>query len=219
MFKITRITFKAPAALLRPSNRKSVVQVRSSSHGTHENDDHAAKKPFHTEEQIKIAREWPAESYATNNHAPSKFDEPFPPPFKIEKASEENSFNSRMAVWLGAVVIALGLYRLDEHFAIELRPLKKQFGEALNSMYGIGRDSAEYQLASLADRRKSAEERMILSIAARTPSKERSYHAFPGMFERASDNIIEIGSQMDISDIKFKHSWEQFDELDLSVPK
>ncbi|KAJ3414528.1 hypothetical protein HDV05_006442 [Chytridiales sp. JEL 0842] len=182
----------------------------ASSH--HHDDHHDAPVKLHKEEYLKVAREWPHEYYAPMHHPPQ-------PPSKIKYPSDHpdgsetletpetffNAFWGRVLLFAG---VSFGAYQLNEYVTAgqEVHPITRIIGSFMKTQEEIDAEVAHW----IAVRRKEADDLLILQ---RRPERPIYRVMFPDVFSRASDHLIEPGSQIDVSDVKIKHQWQQDDDL------
>lgn len=123
----------------------------------------------------------------------------------------ETFFSSFWTKFALALLAGTAIYRINESYSEgkEVHPLTAWLAKYQNIFTAerAHEDSTKW----IAVKQKEADDRLIISKGW-TPS--RTYRvSFPGMFERASDHLIDVGSQVDVSDVKIKHRWEQDDDV------
>jgi hypothetical protein len=126
---------------------------------------------------------------------------------------EPESFGSRF--WtrlLFGGVLGLGLYRINEYFFGEekLHPITEFIGKYLKEFDGYKMYQEERE--SIPIRQQYAHDQLIFQSRPLSTNPVNRW-SFPDTFSRASDFIIPVGSQIDVSDIKMKHTWEKDDDL------
>ena len=142
------------------------------------------------------------EKYAAENfksteaHQAHKFEE-------LQQNTSSSSLKT-FSKFLLFLVGAAGLYRLNEMFDPKDHPLSRFIGSYLDYFKS---ESIESLRKSFFIRQRAAEDAIILN----TPVPERSFINFPGIFERASDFVIGVGSQVDVSNVNFKSYWAKDD--------
>ncbi|KAI8818593.1 uncharacterized protein EV422DRAFT_537614 [Fimicolochytrium jonesii] len=230
------LRFSAPA-LLRFGARSSAVvlqtpagsaarQYASDHHDDHHDDaGHSSKPPLHKEEWLEVARNWPHEYHYPGHYRAGTLDEIYPPSdnygHKAETPSgaetlgqHETFFNS---FWVKAVLAVVGTtvaYRINDSYATaaaergEPHPLT-QWLTKYSNLFTAER-AHEDHTKWIAVRQREADDRLIVQHAY-DPKPYRI--SFPGMFERASDHLIDVGSQINVSDVKIKYSWQKDDDL------
>jgi hypothetical protein len=126
---------------------------------------------------------------------------------------EPESFGTRFwtRLLLGGVV-GLGLYRLNEYYSQDGQPhpITKFIGSYLKEFDGYKVYQQEKE--SIALRQQHANDQLIFQNRPWVRAAVNRW-SFPDTFSRASDYLIPVGSQIDVSDIKAKHSWERDDAL------
>jgi hypothetical protein len=125
---------------------------------------------------------------------------------------EPESFGTRFwtRLLLGGTVL-LGLYRLEEHYYKDKpHPLTEFIGSYLKEFdgYKVYKQEAE----SIPLRQQHAHDQLIFQNRSWSKSQVNRW-SFPDTFSRASDFLVPVGSQVDVSDVKMKHTWERDDEL------
>jgi hypothetical protein len=120
-----------------------------------------------------------------------------------------NRFWTRLLL---TAVIGAGFYRINDYLTRDgnPHPFTTFIGSYLKDYDGTLVYDVEKQ--SIPIRQQHANDQLILQNRPfnRTPVGRFS---FPDTFSRASDFLIPVGSQVDVSDIKMKHGWERDDEL------
>ncbi|KAI8585326.1 hypothetical protein HDU88_002397 [Geranomyces variabilis] len=203
-------------ALLRPT-AASTHAVRAYA------DDHGSKKPtMHKEEWLEVARNWPHEYYYPGNYKAGSSDEIFPPtdncghdqanPSGAETVAERETFFSpfflRFALLVGT---ATALYKVNESYAAgkDVHPFTAWLAkrEALFTAEDAHKNHAKW----IAIKQREADDRLIITDEY---DAKRPYRiSFPGTFQRASDHLVDPGSQIDVSDIAIKHTWQKNDDV------
>ncbi|KAJ3104739.1 hypothetical protein HDU97_008918 [Phlyctochytrium planicorne] len=187
----------------------NVMQRRMGSSGGH-HEHHDVGPTAHPEKWLKIAREWPHEYYALERpHIESTKNWPPHPDGSETLETKETFFN---ATWGRFVLLGLfgyGLYKVNEYVTAdqEEHPITRLLGSFIKSQDEIDKEMTAW----LNYRRKEANDLLILE---NKPLERPMYRvSFPERFFRASDHLIEPGTQIDLSDLKVKHQWEENDDL------
>jgi hypothetical protein len=187
---------------------------------SHSHGDHGPSKDIlHKEEYLKVAREWPHEYFD-----PSHFEKGKTLPQKVTpemlalmatayEHPEPETFNRTF--WTRVLVLGVlisGFYRTNEYLTKDgqLHPLTKFIGQYLTQF--DGQLTYEEEKASIKERQQYAWDQLIFRDKVWKPVEVRRW-SFPATFQRASDFIIPVGSQVDVRDVKMKHTWEKDDEL------
>ncbi|KAI8848226.1 hypothetical protein BC829DRAFT_443903 [Chytridium lagenaria] len=128
----------------------------------------------------------------------------------LKVAREKLFFNStgRRFALLG--LFAAGLYQLNVYITADQD--EHPFTRLLGSLIKSTEETDKEMTAVVHDQRKKANDQLILSDR---PRDHPHFHRirFPDLFYRASDHLIEPGSQIDLSDLKIKHTWQEDDDL------
>ena len=179
----------------------------------------APKDSIYKEEYLKLAREWPHEfydpSHFEDNHDHSEpkvtpemlalkatsFEDP-------EPAQLSSQFWRRLLVF---GVLGAAFYRFNEHYTNtnQVDPLTKFMRELTNNYDGY--KTYQEEAESIPIRQDIANDQLILQSKNQfeKPIKRMS---FPGSFERASDFIIPVGSQVDVSNLDYHYTWQENDK-------
>ncbi|KAJ3333617.1 hypothetical protein HDU76_006107 [Blyttiomyces sp. JEL0837] len=196
------------------ASRTAVVGARLYASSSHKHDDHhhhpTTPSP-HKPDYLKVAREWPSEAYAYLHHAPTLPSlEKYPDHPDGSETTEKpetffNAFWGRV-VLLG--IVGVGAYQLNKSLTEgqEVHPITRILGSFMQTKDEYYNDME----TAFHIRIKEADGRLI-SLNKTKDEMPRTY--FPERFLRASDHLIEPGSQIDVSDIKIKHSWQRNDDL------
>ncbi|KAJ2993776.1 hypothetical protein HDV02_002083 [Globomyces sp. JEL0801] len=130
---------------------------------------------------------------------------------------EPETFTS--AFWiklLFAGVTLTAIYRYNEYYMQdkEVHPFTTYISTW--AAHFDSRKTIESNLVGIPERLQAANDQLIFNSRPTfvNPVKRLS---FPDTFSRASDFLIPVGSQIDVSDVQFKHTWQENDEL-LGVP-
>ncbi|KAI9017711.1 hypothetical protein HDU85_002314 [Gaertneriomyces sp. JEL0708] len=210
MSTFSRSAVRASRALVAIRRPLGVRTMADASHGS------KPTTPMHKEEWLEVARSWPHEYHYPGHFKTGGPDEIYPAPSTAfdkathtgaETITQAETFNSPF--WTKAiffVATGFGLYRLNEYYASDkdVHPITQWIGE-LQSKY-TAEKAQEESKHWIAVHQREADDRLILA----KEFKPRSYRAsFPGQFERGSVSLIEPGSQIDVSNVKIKHRWEE----------
>ncbi|KAJ3045251.1 hypothetical protein HDV00_011123 [Rhizophlyctis rosea] len=179
---------------------------------------------LHPEEYLKVGRNWPHEYYHPDHffgpqEAPWVSNYPlyghskdFPKGNEPENVPSEGFNSPGFTRVLLAGITLLVLVRLNDWYSSgkEVHPLTEFLAEHIEqfnpkSQYG------KQMAAGLEKSYRLADDQKILETWA--PPGIRI--SFPGGFYRASDRLIEPGSQVDLTDIEKKilHTWQRDDDL------
>ncbi|KAJ3191939.1 hypothetical protein HK101_007260 [Irineochytrium annulatum] len=185
------------------------------SYGSGHDDHHHVKddspSKLQPDEWLKIAREWPHEYYAPKLYPIDPF--PSKPTFTDGSETQSvhttmfNRFTTRLLLLLGT---AYGLYTLDDYVngQQETHPLTR-----LLASYMKPRDELERETRyAFWSEMREADDRLITMKQARPDYAQWRYHD-ESRLERCSDWLIVPGSQVDMSDVQFRHSWQHDDDL------
>ncbi|KAI8895591.1 hypothetical protein BC833DRAFT_151902 [Globomyces pollinis-pini] len=203
--------------LCRYSKSSTILTRSFASHGS------GNTPSFHTKEQIELAANWPHELYYPTHYIKSAPVHPKTTPEMlalIASAHEERepeTFTS--AFWiklLFAGVTLTAIYRYNEYYMQdkEVHPFTTYISTW--AAHFDSRKTIESNLVGIPERLQAANDQLIFNSRPTfvNPVKRLS---FPDTFSRASDFLIPVGSQIDVSDVQFKHTWQENDEL-LGVP-
>ncbi|TPX62659.1 hypothetical protein PhCBS80983_g00326 [Powellomyces hirtus] len=190
----------------------------------HYADDHghgSKRPPMHKEEWLEIARNWPHEYHYPGNYRADSPDEIFPPsdnlghksdaPSGAETLQQTETYANAfwMKVFLGIAATAT-LYNINERYSAgkEVHPFTEWLGqrEKLFTAEKAHADHAKW----IAIKQREADDRLVVTDAWE-PRPHRI--SFPGAFQRASDHLIDVGSQVDVSDVKIRHTWQLDDDV------
>lgn len=124
---------------------------------------------------------------------------------------EPQSFNS--VFWTRVLMVGVAVtafYRMNEYLTKDgkIHPLTEFIGGYLSQFDGQLTYSEEKE--SIPKRQQYAYDHLILNDRMNELPKMKRW-SFPDTFSRASDFLIPVGSQIDVSDVKMKHSWEEED--------
>jgi hypothetical protein len=105
-------------------------------------------------------------------------------------------------------VVGTALYRINEYYAEQNKthPLTEYLGSLLNEYDGYKTYKEEAE--SIPIRQAIANDQLIMQSKSMV-EKPMKRIAFPGIFERASDFIIPVGSQVDVSNLDYKYTWQE----------
>ncbi|KAJ3214165.1 hypothetical protein HK099_007001 [Clydaea vesicula] len=202
---------------LKNTKITSILFLSKRFYASNHKDDHPKPKTKHPEEYLEVARNWPHEYYhpehynITNKPSythPSEFTEENPLGTETVEDRVED-FSS--PIWTKVLifgVLGLTLYRTNEFYSQgkDVHP----FTLFLGNLRAFKNDDYEENRKWVQLHQKEANDRMI----------DRDWEPavihrvrFSDIFQRASDHLIEPGTQIDVSDIKFKHSWQDDDEI------
>ncbi|KAI8907811.1 hypothetical protein EDD86DRAFT_276393 [Gorgonomyces haynaldii] len=153
------------------------------------------------EEYLKIAREWPSEYFSAENYR-TKADDALLPEARhweeLEKGHTEGWSSPFWTKLLAGVVGVFALYRLNEfYFDGKTHPITK-FSQQLKEWAHPVLSYQEHK--QVLDQQQEIADNVFILTQHR--EKKPYVNKFPGMFERASDRLIEVGSQVDISSLE-----------------
>jgi hypothetical protein len=123
-------------------------------------------------------------------------------------SSPESFFNAFWGRFVTLVALSVGAYQLNDYITAgqEVHPLTRIIGSFMKSPEETEAETAHW----IAVRQRAADDRLILS---HRPEPKIHRVMFPDLFVRASDHLIEPGSQADVSDVKIKYEWQKDDDL------
>ncbi|KAJ3011719.1 hypothetical protein HKX48_006699 [Thoreauomyces humboldtii] len=179
------------------------------------------KPPMHKEEWLEVARNWPHEYHYPGNYRAGSPDEIFPEsdnsghsvpnPSGAETLSQpETYFNS---FWLKTFLTLGGVFALYQANASltkdgSVHPFTAWLGER-EKLFTADRALADHA-KWIAIKQREADDRLVVTDGFEQPEYRIS---FPGTFQRASDHLVDVGSQIDVSDIKIRHRWQKDDDV------
>lgn len=110
---------------------------------------------------------------------------------------------------MGAVLV--GGYRVNEYFTkdMEKHPLTS-FIDSYQK-YFDGYKMYQQDAESIPIRQQIANDQLIFQSKDKVRPMKRV--SFPDSFSRASDFLIPVGSQVDLSDLNIKYSWQENDDI------
>ncbi|TPX42229.1 hypothetical protein SeMB42_g02764 [Synchytrium endobioticum] len=182
--------------------------------------DAQTESKLHPEKWLKVARNWPHEYHYPGNHtarsgpAPGADD----PKFELGHSTEhplggdtpKEDFSSPFwTAFLGLGVIVVAVWRVNDYVTsngAHEHPLHAKLKANIPSLDQLNESTKHW----VSFRQREADDRLIRH--AWQPNRVWTPR-FDGMFDRASDWKIVPGSQIDTSDIKFKHTWQRDDDL------
>ncbi|KAJ3111284.1 hypothetical protein HDU96_005819 [Phlyctochytrium bullatum] len=198
-------TFAKPSAALQ-------IRPGSSSTDHHHGEHHYDGPTMHPDHWLKVAREWPKEYYAPL-HADYESHLKWPAADHLSGSETlENKATFFNATWGRVVLIGLfgyGLYKVNEYVTADQseHPITRLLGSLIKSTDEIDKEVE----AVVKFRRTEANDQLILT---ERPKSATNFHrlVFPDRFYRASDHLIEPGTQVDLSDLEIKYGWQKDDE-------
>lgn len=114
-----------------------------------------------------------------------------------------------------AGALGLGLYRVNEHYTHDkpVHPITAFIQDYQKKLNDITENDRQVAI-NMKKAQQYADDQLIFNSA---PQKQSPVYRWNGpVFERASDFIVPLG-QVDVSDVKIKHSWQINDDV-LGVP-
>ncbi|TPX37061.1 hypothetical protein SmJEL517_g01118 [Synchytrium microbalum] len=204
-----------------PSVNRAATTIRLAhdSHDSHHPVSTGTESKLHPEELLKVARNWPHEAHYPGNFIARSGPEPgwneprthlghcVDNPTGGDTPKEDFS-SSFWTTFLGLGVVMVAVWRLNDYATAgkEEHPIHTALKGYIPSMQDIEASTRDW----VTFRQREADDRLLRQEWQ--PAKVWTPR-FDGMFERASDWLITPGSQIDTSDVKFKHTWEKDDEL------
>ncbi|KAI9331665.1 hypothetical protein DFJ73DRAFT_68805 [Zopfochytrium polystomum] len=181
----------------------------SSDHHDDHHDHHHYPSPFEApagrpaplkEEWVKLANEWPAEAHASST-------------IEYESRAEFHhvpGVGHYLSRALLLAALAYGAYELNAFVTAdaEVHP----FTRLVASLARTPEENSAASEEQFKMQRRRADDRMII---LRAPNAyEKMYRLpFPEVYERASDFLIEPGTQISFEGVKPKYSWQENDDL------
>ena len=178
-----------------------------------------AKDSIYKEEYLKLAREWPHEFYD-----PSHFEENHsheeprvtPEMLALQASSFEDPEPAQLSsqFWKRALILGIAgaaFYRFNEYYAEtkKVNPITAMLQEIMKDYDGY--KTYQEDAESIPIRQGIANDQLILQSKNQFEKPMKRF-SFPGTFERASDFLIPIGSQVDVSNIDFHYTWQENDK-------
>ncbi|KAJ3324138.1 hypothetical protein HDV06_000679 [Boothiomyces sp. JEL0866] len=202
-------------------SRISKLNIRGfASH--HHHDDHEVESPIHKDEYLKIANNWPHEHFAPEHYLQGEQAEYETTPEMLDliasshaEPEPETFFTPFFRNLLLAGVVGLGLYRVNEYYAHDkpVHPITAFIQDYQKKFNDITENDRQVAI-NMKKAQQYADDQLIFNSA---PKKQSPVYRWNGpVFERASDFIVPLG-QVDVSDVKIKHSWQINDDV-LGVP-
>ncbi|KAJ3215367.1 hypothetical protein HDU67_000523 [Dinochytrium kinnereticum] len=187
------------------------IPKRMGSSGHHDDKHHDVGPTAHPEEWLKVAREWPSEFHSLHHiHYTPNQVWPEHPDGSETLEHKETFFNSTWGRFALLGLFGVGLYKVNEYVTSdqEEHPITRLLGSVIKSTEENDKEMTSF----VAYRRKLANDMLIWTDR---PRDNQNFHRvrFPDMFFRASDHLIEPGSQADLSDLKVKHNWQENDDM------
>ncbi|KAJ3123682.1 hypothetical protein HK098_001714 [Nowakowskiella sp. JEL0407] len=204
------------------SSSRIVAAVVKNEHGYHHE---VADSKLHPEKFAQIGKEWPKEYHDPSNYVPLGYPEDptfhgnlghtTENPLGTETVTNRHEDFSAPAYYKligGLLVGSIILYGVNHESMFILSPsgershiITEWFRCRMTTFADIVKDNRVY----VAIQEDDADNRLIAQHVYKRPHRFK----FPETFDRCSDHLIEPGSQADLSDMKFKFSWEVDDEI------
>lgn len=176
------------------------------------------KDSIYKEEYLKLAREWPHEFYDPSHFEEVNNEEPkvTPEMLALQASSFDNPEPAQLSSHFWRRLLILGVasaafYRFNEHYSEQNKPnpITQMMQEWIKNYDGY--KTYKEEMVSIPVRQSIANDQLILQSKNQF-EKPMKRISFPGTFERASDFVIPIGSQVDVSNLDYHYTWQQNDK-------